>query len=58
MPRLKGSVHSGALFSVAWRYGEYPACVFLVVGMLAIMAFIVALFWDADADAAPAAPVH
>lgn len=51
-----GGAVGGALCSVAWRYGEYPACVFLVVGMLAIMAFIVALFWDADAP--PVAPAH
>jgi len=41
-----GGTFGGALCSVAWRYGEYPACVFLVIGMLAAMALIVARFWD------------
>lgn len=41
-----GGASGGALCSVAWTYGGYPACVYLVMAMSAVMATIVAVFWQ------------
>jgi predicted MFS family arabinose efflux permease len=51
-----GGTFGGTLCSVAWSYGEYPACVILVVGMLAVMALIVARFWTVDTPPPAALP--
>src|SRR5690606_5453200 len=39
-----GGTFGGALCSIAFRYGDYPACVALIVAVLAAMGAIVALF--------------
>ena len=50
-----GGSFGGALCAVAWTFGGWPACVALVLGMLAIMASIVFFAW---ARRIPAAPVN
>ncbi|HWM82723.1 MAG TPA: MFS transporter [Pseudolabrys sp.] len=52
-----GGAFGGALCSVAFRYGDYPACVALIIAVLAVMAAIVALFWSADIPPSAALPV-
>jgi len=52
-----GGTFGGALCSLAFRYGDYPACVALLVVVLALMAGIVALFWSADIPPPTALPV-
>jgi len=52
-----GGTAGGVLGSIAWTIGNYPACVALVIAVLAIIAVIVAAFWDAGGSA-PVASQH
>ncbi|MBN9051273.1 MAG: MFS transporter [Rhizobiales bacterium] len=52
-----GGACGGVLGSIAWTIGDYPACVVLAVAVLAIIAAIVAAFWDSSGRA-PIPPQH
>ena len=49
---LGGSFGAG-MGGIAWTYGAWPACVALVVGMLAIMALVVIFAWARRVPSAP-----
>ena len=49
---LGGSFGAG-MGGIAWTYGAWPACVVLVVGMLAIMASVVIFAWARRVPSAP-----
>jgi predicted MFS family arabinose efflux permease len=51
-----GGTFGGALCSIAWSYGDYPACVALILAVLAAMGTVVALFWTADIPPPAALP--
>jgi predicted MFS family arabinose efflux permease len=44
-----GGTFGGAVGGVAWNIGNYAACVFLCIAMLAVIAAIVAFFWQPPA---------
>jgi len=52
-----GGTAGGVLGSIAWTIGDYPACVVLVIAVLAIIVLIVAAFWDAG-EKAPTPQQH
>jgi MFS family permease len=51
-----GGSFGAALGAVTWTYGGWPACVALVIMMLAVMAGIVYFGWARGVPAAPEAP--
>jgi predicted MFS family arabinose efflux permease len=52
-----GGAFGGALGGIAWTFGNYPACVFLTMAMLAGIVMVVALFWEPTAKPPIAPPV-
>jgi YNFM family putative membrane transporter len=50
-----GSVGT-AIGGIAWTYGKWPACVALVLGMLAVMVCVVTFLWARRVPPGPAAP--
>jgi predicted MFS family arabinose efflux permease len=53
-----GGSFGAALGGIAWMLGQWTACVALVMGMLLIMAAIVAIAWARTAAIAPASPIE
>lgn len=53
-----GGSFGAAIGGVAWTFGRWPACVALLIAMLAIMASIVTLAWERSDAPAPPEPIE
>jgi MFS family permease len=51
-----GGSFGAALGGLTWSYGQWPACVALVIAMLVIMTCIVTFLWARRVPAGPAVP--
>lgn len=51
-----GGSFGAALGGVAWTYGKWPACVAMILAMLAVMVAIVTFLWTRRVPPGPASP--
>jgi len=51
-----GGSSGAALGGVTWAYGEWPACVVMVLAMLVVMTLVVTYLWTKRVPPGPAVP--